>query len=51
MAQLLLTVDQEGVILADLCHGGVGVVHVLAVPGKQTGGLTCLSELVFAHLQ
>ena len=31
VTQLLLTVDQEGMVLTDLGHGGVGVVHVLAV--------------------
>ena len=31
VTQLLLTVDQEGMVLTDLGHGGVGVVHVLTV--------------------
>ena len=38
MAELLLAVDQQRVVLSYLRHGGVGVVHVLAVPAHHVLG-------------
>ena len=41
MAELLLAVDEQRMVLANLSHSGVCVVHVLAVSvGKETLFLT-----------
>ena len=39
MAELLLAGDQQRVVLSDLRHRGVSVVHVLAVPESHVSHL------------
>ena len=35
MAQLLLAVDEQRMVLSNLRHSGVSIVHILAVAGEK----------------